>query len=114
MSTFCLKNIHAVALLLLSRLIIWIAKLKRGGTQRNKPSGAGTVRVDAVADKNQMDLKGMTEKGVGALNYISSLAHIFTLNICKHGTTSQCFCALSSGSIVGPEAADSQCWGEFY
>ncbi len=56
----------------------------------------------------------MTEKGVGALSYISSLAHIFTLNSCKYETTSQCFCALSSESIVGPEAADSLYWGEFY
>lgn len=59
-------------------------------------------------------MKGMTAKGVGALSYISSLVHTFTLSPCKYGTTSQCFCALSSESIVGPEVADSKCWGEFY
>ncbi|ECF5956697.1 RHS repeat-associated core domain-containing protein [Salmonella enterica subsp. salamae] len=53
-------------------------------------------------------------KGISGLSFALTALHMNSLNSCKYGSVTQCFCALASEVEIGSEVADKQCYGEVY
>lgn len=53
-------------------------------------------------------------KGFSGLNFALTALHMNSLNSCKYGSVTQCFCALVNETTISSEAADKQCYGEVY